>query len=482
METPDSILNIHLFPHNNLWHEDALKYKYTFPWSEGYDEGHNGYNSDRSSDSDDPAIPETRGIPHNNLWQDDTLGMGMTECGYTDFTDSAASGSSALGKNCPTSRVSKKDKKDQKNEGESSNDDTIVVSDADHEQLVDLTNDSDGESRNTVMETPNQNNAEKRNPKRKRPSSNESPEKNCIDTAGIRPPVSKKQRVKCSQGLVCDYCGHVVIYRSNQQNHEAAEVMKCHFTDKKHNSASLAKILMSGKHTGIAEAILREGILMTCRDKHVALVNKVVPMCPKKGCNQVHETIWACAKHYEMCHFRQSTNIYGLAKVVSYRTIMFPTTDVCRKCALSFPSASAVHKHWENTGCLKGNTPNKKGEVKLYFCPYCSLLHFNFGDCRMHIKYKHMINGDASMHVIVIEATTNQLELLPVEPRSAEAQAFFERTVLKAMRKSAKMYGFGSKPSKRKLKAEQERYEGKPSEMNGNTKADKDYAAFQKHL
>ncbi|XP_069116262.1 uncharacterized protein [Argopecten irradians] len=462
-------------PHNNLWHEDALKYRYTFPWSDGYNE----YHGASPGESAELSIHTGTGILHNELWQNDTLGS--TEYGYTNFTSSSQPGSSAFGKSKSHPSTNKhlakesNEKRGQNYTSERSLDNTIIVSDEDYPALVDLTSELD-ESLSTGKD--------KRNPKRKHLSNSISPEIYCLDREGSRP--SKKQCIsdEFRHGLVCDYCGYVVV---NKVPQEEEKIMKHHFSDCKHNSASLAKIKMSDEKTGIAVAVIKESVLMVSRNKHTALVNKVVPMCPKKGCHQIHESIWTCAKHYEMCHSHSNSTCYGLANVVSFRTIVFSTTNICSKCHFSFDSSSAIHKHWERTGCLNGfkTKTNDKATVTLFFCPYCNLINPNFATCRMHIINKHKINRDASMNVIVVEATTAKLELLPIEPRSAEDQAQYEKGLLSAMRKTAKKYGFGGKATKKQLRTEQNKYQMKYQYMGDSMpakakKARKKYKNFIK--
>ncbi|XP_069116261.1 uncharacterized protein [Argopecten irradians] len=448
-------------PHNNLWHEDALKYRYTFPWSDGYNE----YHGASPGESAQLSIHTGTGILHNELWKNDTLGS--TECGFSDFTSSPA-GSSALGnsKSHPSRdrHLGKEsnEKRGQNYTSEGSRDNTIIVPDGDYPAVFDLTSELD-ESLPTGKVTSNESNTDKRNPKRKHPmaSNNESPEIYRLDRVGNRP--SKRQRVQDKvqdefhQGLVCDYCGYVVV---NKVQQEEEKFMMCHFSDCKHNSASFAKIKMSDEKTGIAVAVIKESVLMVSRSKHAALVNQVVPMCPEKDCNQIHESIWTCAKHYEMCHSHQNSTCYGLANVVSFRTIVFSTTNICSKCHFSFDSSSAIHKHWERTGCLSGfrTKTNDKDTVTLFFCSYCNSLHPNFASCRTHIIKQHNIKKDASMNVVVVEATTAKLELLPIEPRSVEDQAQYEKGLLSSMKRTARRYGFGVKATKKHLKAEHKIY------------------------
>ncbi|OWF37609.1 uncharacterized protein LOC110467244 [Mizuhopecten yessoensis] len=482
-------------PHNDLWHDDALKYKYTFPWSEGCHASHNDKDSYISRDfapqqDDEPELPESSQILYDNLWYEDALGS--TDYGYLDFTDSEPSGSSASGGSYRKTKVSKNDGKlcmtvtcdssdkqfpelKKRKTTDDSFHDCITISDT--EQQVDLTNDSDEP---TVVEKPNARQRENKTSKRKYPNK-ESDEKIPIETkgSGSEPPDSKKKRIQFSQGLVCDYCGHVVTYKLDHHNRKAEDEMKSHFLRNKHNSASLAKIQMSNENTEKAVTILKESILITSTDKHVALVNQIVPMCPKKGCNKVLGTIWACAKHYEMCHDPHISSRYGLANVVALKTILFPAFNTCSTCNFSCSRASKLHKHWKSTQHLKGYLPSSKEQVALYFCPYCTQLHYNFSGCRTHIMTKHKPNGDASMQVVFINSNSDPLELLPIEPRPAEAQGKRELNVLVNMQKGAKVYGI-TKVSKRKIKAEKNQCKQRFHYEGEDFKKDKAYAYFKR--
>ncbi|XP_060077885.1 uncharacterized protein LOC132557403 [Ylistrum balloti] len=440
-------------PHNNLWHEDALKYRYTFPWSDGYNEHHGDSNSNNFRNSSSQSfndMSQTKPVLHNNLWYEDALGS--SEPGYLDFTDSI--------------RGSREDNEIYmtRNYDKELND-YIVVSDS--EQQVDLTYDSDEVE---VREESNTRKSKNKQVKRKYSSSN---------TEGSGP--SKRPRVQFSQGLVCDYCGFVVPHKLHHHNEEAADLMKCHFKDKKHNAASLAKIQMSDENTGKAISILKESILMTSTDKHVALVNNIVPMCPWKSCNQIHESIWSCAKHYQLYHNNNISTRYSLANVASLKTIPFPVVNTCRTCDMSFSRASEIHKHWKKTQHLKGYLPSSKSQVALYFCPYCNLLSYSFPSCRVHIMHKHKsgTQKDASVKVVFVNRTTEELELLPIQPRPAEAQAHLEITVLGNMKRHAKVYG-RTKRARKKIQAEESRCQLKYPWSRENSQAEQTYKAFQR--
>lgn len=419
-------------PHNNLWHEDALSYSYPVPWSINKRTGHDDNSTSGQTDE----------------FNDGESSRGIDSCDLITPSQSGRQGT----RNCTVTKddgkivvnVNTFDVEEQRNrstaEGISSSnpidvdDDECLVNDC-----IDLTKVSDEV---THVESATH------SLKRMRQSDSDQDLSNTEDN---RPPTAKRSRLDYYKGLSCDYCHFVSAPQVGEKEAEAA--MKAHFYSAKHNSASLARIENNGRSCR-AVSVLSESYLLCFTDKHVALVNSVVPMCP--NCLSVHGSIWACAKHYEMIHKEGECDRYALADVAVQKTICFPTANICMTCRATFNSATSLHKHWTKSRHFTASVPDRPGQIALYFCPYCTQLFYNFGGCRMHIIQRHKAHGDAAMRIAFIDPPAVCRRLLPPEQRPTELQARHEMKVVSQMKKGGKAYSV-KKKSKKQLRREKKK-------------------------